>query len=221
MPLGLPTEVAVLTEVFAVTHSLDLASRMPRPGGFRSGDSIAVIGVGPVGLVHVARAALMGAATVIAVDRFSQRLRIASEMGATHTIIAGDDVDDVRGEIDDATGGRGVDLVVDATGLPESFNLATSVLRDGGTLLEVGAFVDLGPVDFNPADLLGRNLTLVGVAGEDARGYGAILEMLAEHHERVPFGNAVTHSFPLSRAAEAMDVALAAGDAMKVIITPG
>ena len=48
-----------------------------------------------------------------------------------------------------------------------------SLLRDGGTLLEVGAFVDLGPVDLNPADLLGRNLTLVGVAGEDARSYDA------------------------------------------------
>ena len=94
-------------------------------------------------------------------------------------------------------------------------------LRDGGTLVEVGAFVDLGPVALNPADLLGRNLTLVGVAGEDARAYDSTLAMLAAHHERVPFHRAVTHSFSLHQAAEAMRVALAGADAMKVVIRPG
>ncbi len=49
VPDGLPTNVAVLTELFAVTHSLDLAAKMPRPGGFRPGDTVAVVGVGPVG----------------------------------------------------------------------------------------------------------------------------------------------------------------------------
>ena len=49
VPAELPTEVAVLTELFAVTHSLDLAAQMPRPAGFRPGDAVAVFGVGPVG----------------------------------------------------------------------------------------------------------------------------------------------------------------------------
>ncbi|MGZ4794161.1 MAG: alcohol dehydrogenase catalytic domain-containing protein, partial [Ilumatobacteraceae bacterium] len=63
-PDGLPTNVAVLTELFAVTHSLDLAAKMPRPGGFRPGDTVAVVGIGPVGVVHVAKAGLMGASRV-------------------------------------------------------------------------------------------------------------------------------------------------------------
>ena len=62
VPEGLPTNVAVLTELFAVTHSLDLVAKMPRPGGFRSGDTVAVVGIGPVGIVHVAKASLLGAA---------------------------------------------------------------------------------------------------------------------------------------------------------------
>ena len=62
----------------------------------------------------------------------------------------------------------------------------------------MGAFVDLGTVPVNPADILGRNLTIVGVAGEDARCYDATLRLLAEHHERVPFHRAVTHRFPSS-----------------------
>jgi threonine dehydrogenase-like Zn-dependent dehydrogenase len=219
VPTELPDDVAVLTELFAVTHSLDLASRMPRPSGFQSGDSVAVVGVGPVGLVHAAKAALMGAAQVIALDRFTGRLDIASDLGATNCIVVSDDPDATVANVRALVPG-GVDVVVDATGHPSSFNTAISLLRDGGTLLEVGAFVDLGPVDLNPADLLGRNLTLVGVAGEDARSYDATLQMLADNYPAVPFDRAVTHHFPIAKAAEAMQVALAAGDAMKVVISP-
>lgn len=219
VPENLPDDVAVLTELFAVTHSLDLAAQMPRPGGFSAGDSVAVVGVGPVGLVHAAKAALRGAGRIIAIDRFAARLDIASDLGATDCFEVSDDAEAttaaVRGIIAD-----GVDLVVDATGHPSSFGPALSLLRDGGTMLEVGAFVDLGPVDLNPADLLGRNLTLVGVAGEDARSYDATLAMLAEHHERVPFHHAVTHHFAIDDAEEAMQTALGAGDAMKVVIQP-
>ena len=219
VPDGLPDEVAVLTELFAVTHSLDLASKMPRPSGFRSGDSVAVVGVGPVGVVHVARAALLGAGRIIAIDRFADRLDIASDLGATDCLVAAEDAAQTRAAVGALVPG-GVDVVIDATGHPESFRPAMGLLRDGGTLLEVGAFVDLGPVDLNPADLLGRNLTLVGIAGEDARGYDAMLKMLAEHHRSVPFHRVVTHRFGITEADRAMQTALAAGDAMKVVIMP-
>ena len=219
IPDGLPDDVAVLTELFAVTHSLELARKMPRPSGFRQGDSVAVVGVGPVGVVHAAKASLMGAGRVIGIDQFSARLDIASDLGATDCMVVPEDPAEMTSAVRELVPG-GVDLVVDATGHPSSFGPAMSLLRDGGTFLEVGAFVDLGPVDLNPADLLGRNLTLVGVAGEDARCYDATLGMLAEHHERVPFHHAVTHHFDVGDANEAMQTALGAGDAMKVVITP-
>jgi L-iditol 2-dehydrogenase len=219
VPDELPTEVAVLTELFAVTHSLDLAARMPRPGGYRPGDTVVVIGVGPVGLVHVAKAALTGASRVIGVDRDAARLDIAADLGATDCIVATDPAETEARVRDVAP--DGADVVVDATGHPASFGPALGLLRDGGTLLEVGAFVDLGPVPVNPADVLGRNLTIVGVAGEDARCYDSTLRLLAEQHERVPFHRAVTHTFPIERAAEAIQTALGAGDAMKVVIVPG
>lgn len=219
VPEGLPDDVAVLTELFAVTHSLDLVAKMPRPGGFAAGDTVAVIGVGPVGVVHVAKAALLGASRVIAVDPFAARVAIGRDLGATDSIVSADP-SVVVATVEELTNGAGVDVVVDATGHPSSFELSLALLRDGGTLLEVGAFVDLGPVALNPADLLGRNLTLVGVAGEDARAYDRTLAMLAANHERVPFHHAVTHHFPIERVAEAMATALAADDAMKVVITP-
>jgi L-iditol 2-dehydrogenase len=218
VPDGLPTEVAVLTELFAVTHSLDLAAQMPRPGGYRQGDTVVVVGVGPIGLGHVAKAALTGAGRVIGIDRFAARLDLAAELGATDCVVAADD-DETAGQVL-AMAADGADVVVDATGHPGSFGFALRLLRNGGTLIEVGAFVDLGPVAINPADVLGRNLTIVGVAGEDARCYDATLRMLDEHHDRVPFHRAVTHRFPIARAAEAMRTALAADDAMKVVIVP-
>jgi threonine dehydrogenase-like Zn-dependent dehydrogenase len=80
--------------------------------------------------------------------------------------------------------------------------------------------VDLGTVPVNPASILGRNLTIVGVAGEDSRIYDRTLAMLAEHHWHVPFDRAVTHVFALADAERAVQTALAAGTAMKVVITP-
>ena len=184
VPADLPTEVAVLTELFAVTHSLDLAAAMPRPGGYRPGDTVAVFGVGPVGLVHVAKAALTGAGRVVGVDRFAARLGIAEALGATDSVVA-------DGRRRARRGGRpGVARAAGPTSwsTPPATRRASaralSLLRDGGTLLEVGAFVDLGSVPINPADVLGRNLTIVGVAGEDARVYDATLALLAEHHRR-------------------------------------
>jgi threonine dehydrogenase-like Zn-dependent dehydrogenase len=218
VPAELPTDVAVLTELFAVTHSLDLVARMPRPGGYWPGDTVVVVGVGPVGVVHVAKAALTGAGQTIGIDRFATRLAIATDLGATAVVTAADD--DTTATHVRALAPDGADIVVDATGHPSSFVLALSLLRDGGTLVEVGAFVDLGTVPVNPADILGRNLTIVGVAGEDSRAYDATLRMLADHHRRVPFARAVTHRFPIERAEEAMQTALAARDAMKVIIVP-
>lgn len=220
VPDGLPDRVAVLTEIFAVTHSLDLARDMPRPGGFREGDTVAIMGAGPIGIAHAAKARLMGASTVIAIDPFQPRVELTGELGATDLIVASAGDASLVDQVRDLTNGRGVDLAVDATGHPDSFGPSLELLRDGGTLAEVGAFVDLGTVPVNPASILGRNLTIFGVAGEDARAYDRTLAMFAEHHERVPFHRVVTHQFPLADVETAMQTALGADSAMKVVITP-
>jgi threonine dehydrogenase-like Zn-dependent dehydrogenase len=173
-----------------------------------------------VGIVHAAKARIMGASAVIAVDPFQPRLDLTRELGATHTVAASATDTAVAEFVRGTTDGRGVDVVVDATGHPSSFVPALDLLRDGGTLIEVGVFVDLGTVPVNPATILGRNLTIVGVAGEDARAYDRTLAMLAEHHHAVPFERAVTHTFPLVEAERAMQTALGADTAMKVVITP-
>ncbi|MBD0290653.1 MAG: zinc-binding dehydrogenase [Thermoleophilia bacterium] len=219
VPDELPTDVAVLTELMSVTHSLDLVSAMPRPGGFRPGDTVAVLGVGPLGLVHVAKAHLVGAGRVVALDRVPFRVELARRFGADAGV-AVEAREDAIDAVLDATDALGADVVVDASGRAETFDLALELVRDGGTIVEVGAFVDTGERPVNPAVVCGRNLTIVGVGGEDARAYEGTLRLLARHHARIPFSRAVTHRFPLERVREAVETALGGDGVMKVVIEP-
>ena len=121
---------------------------MPGPSGFRPGDSVAVIGVGALGQAHAIKAQLMGAGRVFAIDPSQKRLDVAARVAGAEPA----DADELRN----------VDLVVNATGFPGSFGKAIKMVRDGGTIIEVGAFVNMGEESFNPAVLCGRNLTLPG-----------------------------------------------------------
>ena len=93
-----------------------------------------VVGVGALGQAHAVKAALMGAGTIIAIDRSEKRLELTSRLAGAHAVPAGDDA---REAVLELTGGEGADLVVDATGFPDSFGPAVSMARDGGTVIEV------------------------------------------------------------------------------------
>ncbi len=100
----------------------------------RPGDSVAVFGLGGVGLSAVMGAVLAGAHPVVAVDRVPNKLELAGRMGATHTVEAGDDS---VGEIRDLTGG-GVDWAVECVGSAAVLAQAYAAARRGGTAVSVG-----------------------------------------------------------------------------------
>jgi threonine dehydrogenase-like Zn-dependent dehydrogenase len=206
VPDDLPSRVAVLTEIMAVTHGLDVAASIGTPGkGFRYGDTVVVLGVGPVGLCHVIKA----------------RLGLAQEFGASLSLNAAQTTEEERIEaIRAATGGRGADVVIDCTGIPQGFVEALRLVRFGGTVLEPGAFVDLGPVPVNPnADICVRDICVLGVGGETASAYGPAMKVMARNLDRFPFERIVSHEMPLERAQEA--VTLSETDAaMKVVMAP-
>jgi L-iditol 2-dehydrogenase len=218
VPDGLPDDVAVLTEIFAVTHSLERAAQLPSPAGFRPGASVAVIGVGALGLAHAIKAALMGAGRVIAVDPSVRRLELATRLAGAAALAAGPAV---AAEVRALCAGEGVDVVVNATGFPGSFAQAVEMVRDGGLVIEVGAFVDMGDEPFNPAVLCGRNLTMLGIGGEDLLVYEGTLALLARHHASLALADMVSHRFAVEDAPEAMQAALDADRSAKVLITPG
>jgi S-(hydroxymethyl)glutathione dehydrogenase/alcohol dehydrogenase len=133
MPDGTPPEVAALigccvaTGVGAVTKTLPVGPGM----------SVAVIGLGGVGLSAVMGAALAGADRIVAVDRVAAKLDLAREVGATEAILAGDDGTATLAAIRDATGG-GPDVCVEAIGLPSTIETAIGCLPNGGTAVLVG-----------------------------------------------------------------------------------
>ncbi len=219
VPHDLPSEVAVLTEIFAVTHSLERLAAIRRPGGFLPGDTVAVVGVGSLGMAHLVKAALMGAARVIAVDKSAKRLALARRLVNADTVLVGSTDDDARAEVSELTDGEGADVVVNATGFPGSFALAASLVRDAGTILEVGAFVDMGPEPFNPAVLCGRSLNVMGTGGEDLQAYAGTLALLARHAAAIPFAEMVSHTFRIADAAQAVATSLDADNATKVLIS--
>ena len=133
MPSGTPPDVAALigccvaTGVGAVTKTVPVAP----------GSSVAVIGLGGVGLSAVMGAVLAGAGTIVAVDRVASKLDLARSVGATDTVLAGDDAGITVDAIRAATGG-GPDVCVEAIGLPATIELAIGCLPNGGTALLVG-----------------------------------------------------------------------------------
>lgn len=223
VPDDLPDQVAVLTEIFAVTHSIERVAALRSPGGFRPGDRVAVVGVGSLGMSHLVKAALMGAGQVIAVDKSAKRLALAQRLVGADTVLVGADGGganaDVRAQVLELTRGEGVDLVINATGFPGSFALATTLVRDAGTILEVGAFVDMGPEEFNPAQICGRSLNIIGTGGEDAQAYAGTLALLSRHHRTIPFADMVSHIFRVQDAEQAMLTSLDADTATKVLIS--
>ncbi|WP_374443080.1 NAD(P)-dependent alcohol dehydrogenase [Stella sp.] len=107
-------------------------------GGTRIGDTVAVFAQGPIGLCATAGARLMGATTIIAVDRVPERLAMARAMGADHTVDFSR-VDPVA-EIMRLTDGRGCDVAIEALGRQETFEAALRALRPGGTLSSLGVY---------------------------------------------------------------------------------
>ena len=223
VPQDLPSRVAVLTEIFAVTHSLERVAAIRRPGGFLPGDTVAVVGVGSLGMAHLVKAALMGAGRVVAVDKSARRLTLAQRLVNADTIAvdsSADGPDDAaRAQVLDMTDGDGADVVVNATGFPGSFSLAASMVRDAGTIVEVGAFVDMGPVAFNPAVICGRSLTVMGTGGEDLHGYNRTIALLARHADAIPFAEMISHTFRIADAALAIKTSMDADNTTKVLIS--
>ena len=128
-----PHEVAALIGCCVTTG----VGAMTKTADVRPGSSVAVIGLGGVGLSCVIGAALAGAGTIVAVDRIAAKLDLARALGATDTILAGSDDAETLTAIRDLTEG-GPDVCAEAIGLPSTIELAIASLPTGGTAVLVG-----------------------------------------------------------------------------------
>ncbi len=219
-PETLPLEYGTFVEPLTVTACLDKARQWSSEWEpFRTGDTVVILGVGPIGIVHVAKARILGAGRVVAVDLSAFRLSVAAKFGASDTILGGS-VGDVQQQVEQLTGGRGADVVVDCTGVPEGLIQSLELIREGGMVLEVGIFSDDGTVPLNPhRHILEKSARLIGVGGDELSAYDSSIRILEATKDTIPWHEAITHKFALEEADQAMETALGP-ESMKVVFAP-
>ncbi len=207
VPEGMSDDVALFagdvlgTGYHAVAHA-----------GLRSGDTAAVLGLGPVGLCAIQAARAAGATQVFAIDTVAERLSMARQFGATPIHLTDEDP---KRAIRAATEGTGVDVVVDAVGDPAPLALAISLVRDAGTVSGIGAYAGRGEVPLGLAWLKGVTLRL-GLANVIAHVDRVLAMVCAGLLDPTPL---VTHHMSLDEAPAAYAL-YDRREALKIVLTP-
>lgn len=185
LPPGISLEGATLHEPLAVgLNAMKFAALQP-------GESAAVFGAGPIGLLVIALARFCGAGRIYAVDRVAARLELARRMGADCAVdfSAVDPVQAIRAD----TRGRGVDIAFEAAGAPESINQCLRVTRQAGRVVLLGIPNPVTvPIEFH--EMRRKELTLFNVRRQNRNSHAAV-QMVVEG--RLPIGEIVTHTRPL------------------------
>lgn len=186
--------------------------------GIGLGDSVAVLGAGPVGQSIVALASLSGAGRIIIVGDPASRLEFARRMGATDSlgleVAPADRLQAVR----DMTNGFGVDVVIEASGAPDAVPQALDLVRDGGRVVICGHYTDNGDVRIHPHWQINRkHVDLRGCWGSDFSHFHRALRVATKHGRTVPWRNMVSKVYSLDETNEALS-AVAERRELKAII---
>lgn len=182
-------------------------------GHVQPGDVVAVVGAGPVGLAAVMTAQLYGPSTVVALDLDEARLARAKDFGATDTVNSGQT--DWKERVLALTDGDGVDVAIEAVGIPQTFTMAVDIARPGGHIANIG--VHGKPVELALNKLWIRNLHIsTGLVNTNT--LGMLLKLVSQH--RLPADKFVTHRFSIDQLTDAYEVFghAAEHDALKVLI---
>jgi 2-desacetyl-2-hydroxyethyl bacteriochlorophyllide A dehydrogenase len=207
VPEGLTDDVALFAGDVMGTGYHAIAESGLEPGG-----SVAVLGLGPVGLCAVQAARAAGAGLVVAVDTVAERLAMAESFGAipVHLTEA-----DVRGSVKEATEGRGVDVSVDAVGHPDALELACRLTRKAGTVSVIGVYAER--LDLHMGIVWIKALTLKTGHANVIKHVDPVLDALsAGTLDPAPL---VTHRMSLDEAPEAYEI-YDRREALKIVLTP-
>lgn len=222
VPEDLPLKAAVLAEPVAGSYSLDKMKEFTSfpAEGLVPGFSVLVQGIGPIGLIYLAKSRLLGAHEVIAIGKYQNQLEMAKKFGADCVFsVARTSQKERVSHVRDLTSGRGVDIAIDCTGVSEAMSEGLEMLRRGGLLLEVGAVADSATIPFSPRELCTKSLRIIGMNNTSYVGFIPAMELMKRHSAWFPFQEIVTHQFPLERAKDAIRKSMEP-DSLKVVITP-
>jgi alcohol dehydrogenase len=185
-------------------------------GGVRPGDTVAVVGAGPIGLAAILTAKLFSPSQVIAIDLADSRLEAARRFGADLTV--NNREPDPVARIHELTGGLGVDVAMEAVGVPDTFTLCTRLVRPGGRIANIG--VHGTPATLDLQDLWIKDITITtGLV--DTYSTPTLLRLLAAG--QLDAARFVTHRFALDEMMAAYDTFARANEtsALKVVLSRG
>jgi len=210
LPEGVTDEQAVmLSDILPTGFEIGVQYGRVKPG-----DTVVVVGAGPVGLAAIATAGLYGAASVIALDLDEHRLQQALDFGATTAIPSRSS--DWKEQVLALTDGLGADVAIEAVGIPETFEMAVELVRPGGNVANVG--VHGRSVELHVENLWIQNIN-ISMGLVNANTTPMLLKLVAQH--RIPAEKFATHHFPLTEIVDAYDTFSRAAEtkALKVVLT--
>jgi len=207
IPKEMSMELATVAEPLAVAlHSMKFAA-------IDAGDTVAVFGAGPIGLLTVACAKIAGAARIWAVDPVAHRQELAKQTGADVVL----DVNDAVRQIHLDTGGRGVDCAIDCAAKQHTTNEAIRAARNAGRVVITGIHSDTH-VPFEMSPMRRKELSVFNVRRSNHETQEA-LDLLAERASW--FAPVVTHTRPMERIGEAFEIANDYTDGVgKMVVKP-
>lgn len=209
LPGNVTDEQAVLlADILPTSYEVGVLNGQVRPG-----DVVVIVGAGPIGLAAILTAKFYSPSHIIAVDTATSRLDAAKHLGADATAQPGSDVIEM---VNAMTGGLGADVVMEAVGVPETFELCTKLVRPGGRVANIGVHGE--PATLHLEDLWIRDVTITtGLV--DTHTTPTLLRMLA--NGQVPVSEMITHRFRLDEIIDAYDVFSRPAEtgALKVLLT--
>lgn len=209
LPQGVSDEAAVLlADILPTSYEVGVLNGHVRPG-----DTVAIVGAGPIGLAAVMTAKLYSPGSIIVIDPAEPRRDAAKSLGADVVLDA--QLDQVIEVVHSLTDGLGADVVMEAVGTPETFEMCTALVRPGGRVANIG--VHGAPATLHLETLWIKNVTITtGLV--DTSTTPRLLRLLADHQiDPTPI---VTHRFELDEFMEAYDVFSRPADtgALKVVL---
>jgi alcohol dehydrogenase len=202
-------DILMLADILPTAYEVGVLNGHVQPG-----DTVAVVGAGPIGLSAITGAKLFSPGRVISIDMADSRLDMAKQFGADVTINNGHE--DPVAVVRQMTDGLGVDVAIEAVGVPATFELCTELVRPGGHVANIG--VHGKPALLHLESLWTRDVTITtGLV--DTSSTPTLLRLVTSH--QVNAGQFATHHFGLNEMMQAYDVFARSAEtgALKVVLT--
>jgi L-iditol 2-dehydrogenase len=210
IPQDVSYEEAAITEPLAcVLHGVEEAA-------VRLGDTVAIIGAGPIGLLHLLTVKKMGVEKTIMIDLVDERLEFARKLGADETIDGRRE--NVIQRVRDLTSGYGADVAIEAIGVPATWEQAMKVVKKGGTVLEFGGCPPGTEVKVNAEQLHYGELTVLGTFHTTPLHFRKALNLIASR--TIDVRPLVTRRMRLGDIKEAFQILSTSKSEIKIGIIP-